>query len=280
MLMPLAKIRAKGIGMIRLVAVDIDDTLMDSRRSIPQANLDAIGRIRRLGVEVVLVTGRMYCRALPYARMLELAPEQIMISYNGALLKRINGEEISHTPLEPGIALELVRYLQTRGLTIQAYHDDQLFVEKIDANVEYYMRMSGAEAHPVGDLYRFVADSNRAWTKMLAVGAEDQVAVEIGLAQNRFGAAAQITQSKKRYIEITHPDATKGKALAYLAARLGYSRDEVLAIGDGGNDLEMIQWAGIGVAMGNASAAVQAVADFVTKTHDQAGVAYVLDRFI
>ncbi|HKM17046.1 MAG: HAD family phosphatase [Firmicutes bacterium] len=266
--------------MIRLVAVDIDDTLMDSRRSIPQANLDAIGRIRRLGVEVVLVTGRMYCRALPYARMLELAPEQIMISYNGALLKRINGEEISHTPLEPGIALELVRYLQTRGLTIQAYHDDQLFVEKIDANVEYYMRMSGAEAHPVGDLYRFVADSNRAWTKMLAVGAEDQVAVEIGLAQNRFGAAAQITQSKKRYIEITHPDATKGKALAYLAARLGYSRDEVLAIGDGGNDLEMIQWAGIGVAMGNASAAVQAVADFVTKTHDQAGVAYVLDRFI
>ena len=226
------------------------------------------------------MTGRMYCRALPYARMLELAPEQIMISYNGALLKRINGEEISHTPLEPGIALELVRYLQTRGLTIQAYHDDQLFVEKIDANVEYYMRMSGAEAHPVGDLYRFVADSNRAWTKMLAVGAEDQVAVEIGLAQNRFGAAAQITQSKKRYIEITHPDATKGKALAYLAARLGYSRDEVLAIGDGGNDLEMIQWAGIGVAMGNASAAVQAVADFVTKTHDQAGVAYVLDRFI
>lgn len=142
MSMPLAKIRAKGIGMIRLVAVDIDDTLMDSRRSIPQANLDAIGRIRRLGVEVVLVTGRMYCRALPYARMLELAPEQIMISYNGALLKRINGEEISHTPLEPGIALELVRYLQTRGLTIQAYHDDQLFVEKIDANVEYYMRMS------------------------------------------------------------------------------------------------------------------------------------------
>ena len=266
--------------MIRLVALDIDDTLIDSRQNIPQANLDAIQRIRQQGLEVVLVTGRMHCRALPYAQMLEMAPEQMMISYNGALLRRINGEEIGHTPLENGVALELIEYFQGRNWTLNVYHDDQLFVEKIDANVEYYMRMTGADARPVGDLYRFTADNSLALSKLLAVGSEDQVAAEISVVQNRFGAIAQITQSKKRYIEITHPDATKGKALAHLAGRMGYGQTEVMAIGDGGNDLEMIQWAGIGVAMGNAPAHVQAAADFVTKTSDEAGVAYALDRFI
>ncbi|HOB08967.1 MAG: Cof-type HAD-IIB family hydrolase [Limnochordia bacterium] len=266
--------------MIRLVALDIDDTLMDSKGNIPQANLEAIDRVRRQGVEVVLVTGRMHCRALPYARMLKLDPEQVLISYNGAMLRKISGEEIAHIPLEHHTALELIEYFQNRNRTVQIYHDDQLYVAEIDANVEYYMRMSGAEARPVGDLYRFAADQSKALSKLLVVGSEEEVAEEISLAQIRFGSIVQVVQSKKRYIEITHLDATKGKALAYLAGRLGYRREEVMAVGDGGNDLGMIEWAGVGVAVGNAPEHVKAAADFVTKTHDEAGVAYALDRFV
>lgn len=270
----------KGISMIRLVALDIDDTLMDSRRNIPEANLETVQRIREKGVEVVLVTGRMHCRALPYAQMLKLDPEQILISYNGALLRRINGEDIAHIPLEHGVALELIAYFASRGCTLNVYHDDRLYVQALDANVEYYMRMTGAEAHPVGDLYRFAAEGKITPSKLLVIGREDEIAAEIAVVRDRFGSAVQVAQSKKRYIEITHPEATKGKALAYLAGRLGYSREEVMAVGDGGNDLEMIQWAGIGVAMGNAPDYVQAAADFVTKTNDEAGVAYALNRFI
>lgn len=266
--------------MIKLVALDLDDTLLNDELEIPQENIEAIDRAREHGVDVIIATGRMYCRAMPYAQELGMAPDQVMISYNGAMVRRINGDFISHTPLEEDTALAIIKYCQERNWTLNAYYNDQLYVEKINSNVEYYMRMVGADAHPVGDLYQFTADGRIPLTKLLIVGDDDNFGESFEMMRSKFGASAQVTRSKKRYIEITHLEATKAKALARLAESRGLKADQVMVIGDGLNDLQMIQWAGIGVAMANAASDVLAAADFVTKTNNEAGVAHAINRFI
>ena len=117
-------------------------------------------------------------------------------------------------------------------------------------------------------------------TKLLIVGDDDNFGESFEMICSKFGASAQVTRSKKRYIEITHLEATKAKALARLAESRGLKADQVMVIGDGLNDLQMIQWAGIGVAMANAASDVLAAADFVTKTNNEAGVAHAINRFI
>lgn len=266
--------------MIKLVALDLDDTLINDNHEIPQENMEAIERVRELGAEVIIATGRMFCSAKPFAEAMGMRPEQMMISYNGAMVRRINGELVSHTPLEESTALAIIRFCQERDWTLNAYYNDELYVEKINANVKYYESMIGIKAQPVGDLYEFVADGHKPISKLLIVGDDENFGENLPIMQAEFGAAAQVTRSKKRYVEMTHLDATKGKALAKLAESLGLKSDEVMAIGDGGNDLQMIKWAGIGVAMANAAQYVREAADFVTKTNNEAGVAYALNRFI
>ncbi|NMB38201.1 MAG: HAD family phosphatase [Firmicutes bacterium] len=266
--------------MIRLVAVDLDDTLINSNLEITAENLAAVDRVRRKGVQVTIATGRMHVSALPFARQLKLPQNEIIISYNGAVLRRFNGELMAHIALQRQIALDVIRYCQVRKWTLNIYHDDRLYVAELDDNVEYYMNMVGVQAHPVGDLYNFVVDQDLQLSKMLIIGSEEQMESNLPVVQAEFGEKAQVTRSKKRYIEITHFDASKGKALARLAASMGLDAQQVMAIGDSGNDLEMIKWAGLGVAVANASADVKEAADFITKSNDESGVAVALNQLI
>ncbi len=266
--------------MIKLVAIDLDDTLINNRLEIPQENLDAIKRVRAKGIQVVVATGRMHTRAMPYASQLGLPVDEFLISYNGALLQRMNGEFINTIPLEHNIALGIVELCQKRGWTLNVYHDDRLFVEELDENVKFYAEMTGAEAEVVGDLRQFVVAEKIKPTKLLIVGDDDHTDDILEAVETGYGSVTQITRSKLRYIEITHLEATKGQTLARLATDLGIKQSEVMAIGDGGNDIGMIEWAKIGVAMANAPKPVQSVADFVTKSNDEAGVAHALERFL
>jgi len=271
----------EALYMIKLIAVDLDDTMINDQLEIPLPNIEAVDRVRQQGIRLVLATGRMHTRAMPYAQMLKLDSDDIIISYNGALVQKINGERLAAIPLEYSLALEIVEYCQAQGWTLNVYDHDQLYVARIDANVDYYMRMTGAEAHPVGDLVKFVTERHITPYKLLIVSSNAQEnARDMKLIQQHFGKLVQVTQSKQRYVEITHVAATKGNALAQVAALLGIDSTEVMAIGDGGNDTSMIRWAGIGVAMGNAAPAVQAAADFVTKSNNDAGVAFAIERFI
>lgn len=266
--------------MIKLVAVDLDDTLINSKLEITAENLTAVDRVRRKGVQVTIATGRMHISALPFAQLLQLPQNQIIISYNGAVLRRLSGELVTHIALQRQTALDVIRYCQARKWTLNIYHDDRLYVAELDDNVDYYMDMVGVPAHPVGDLYNFVVDGDLQLSKMLIIGSEEEIEENLPIVQTRFSGNAQVTRSKKRYIEITHFDASKGKALARLAASMGLDAKQVMAIGDSGNDLEMIKWAGCGVAVANASADVKKAADFVTKSNEESGVAVALNELI
>jgi len=261
---------------IKLIAVDLDDTLLDNSQKVSPRVKEAVRKAVAQGVAVTLSTGRMHRSALPYA--LELDLDIPLITYNGALIKcSLSGETLLHRPLDTQTAAEVLALFQERGWYIQAYIDDILYVKERDAMALYYEGVSGVTAVPIGDKL-FSLDA--APTKLLAM-AEPNLMDEIRpVLKERFGERLYAAISKPLYLEMVHPSVNKGMALDFLAKRLGIGSEAVMAMGDSLNDLDMIQYAGWGVAMGNAREEVKKVARVVTGRNDADGVAEAIEKYV
>ncbi len=261
---------------IKLVALDLDDTLLDNKRTISPRSAAVIRRAIAGGVTVTMATGRMFCSARPYAEQLEL--DVPLITYNGALIRRaLSAETLLHRPIDEETAREVLALFRDRGWYIQVYLDDKLYVKERDANARYYEDIAGVTAIPVGEaLY----SPTGAPTKLLAMAEPGKIG-EIGAAvKAAFGDRLYAAASKPNYLELTNPTVNKGVALGFLAERLGIGREEVMAVGDSSNDMDMLAYAGLGVAMGNAAPAVKAAADAVTGANDADGVAEAIEKYV
>jgi len=262
---------------VKLIAVDVDDTLLTSELEIPGASRQAFVQAQAAGIDVVLATGRMYRSVLPYARSLGITGP--LITYNGALIKDTDGVLRSHSPVHLDLALEVAGFAVENSLVLNAYLDDELYVAEMNEQVEYYEEISGVSAQPVGDLATYLQERHAAPTKLLIVGDAEELKRCYPFVERRFGTRLQVAGSKPRFIEFTQKGVSKGRALAKLAAGMGLTAAEIMAIGDGENDMDMIEYAGIGVAVANAPAAVRAVADYVVASGEEAGVAEAIQRF-
>lgn len=260
----------------KLIAIDMDDTLLDSKTRISPRVREGVRRVREQGVILTLATGRMYQSALPFARELEL--DIPLITYQGALVKNaLSGEVLYYQPVPADIARDLVEAVRQWGLHINIYLDDKLIMENLSVDGKAYSKLAGVEPEIVPNLLELL---DREPTKVLVIAPEetlDRLAVEL---KPRFGERIHMTKSKPYYLEFTHPLATKGFALEHLAKHFNILREEVMAIGDSYNDLDMIEFAGLGVVMGNAREEIKAVADLVTLDNDADGVAHVLEELV
>lgn len=266
--------------MIRLLAVDIDDTLLNDDLVIPEDTNWAIAKARELGIMVTLVTGRMFQSSVPFARELALSEDQPIITYNGAMTRTIGGELINHIPIDRDVAEEVITLCQAKRWTLNVYHEDNLYVDAVNENVRYYQALGKMEVFPVGNLLDFRRAGDKELSKLLIVGKEEEIAERVVEMQKLLGERAHVVRSKKRFIEITHPKANKGAALKNLAESLGFEREEVMAIGDSNNDVSMIKYAGVGVAVGNALPNVKEAADFVADNKDKSAVAHAIHEII
>lgn len=260
---------------IRLVAIDVDDTLITDEQVIAPACQQALQEAMDQGVTVVLATGRMFQATVPYAK--ELGLEGPLILYNGALIQTVAAEVIDHQPVPLDITREIIKLCKEHHLHLNVYLDDVLYVAEKNEHAEYYEKMIGVSAQVVGDLQKFVTKEP---TKLLIVGYEDELVPWRERLTKEYAGKLEITRSKPRYIEIMKAGISKGSALKTLAGKLGIDRAEVMAIGDSFNDISMLEWAGIGVAVGNAPDAVKAKADWVAPSNQEDGVAEALRRFI
>ncbi|QTL97030.1 Cof-type HAD-IIB family hydrolase [Iocasia frigidifontis] len=257
----------------KLLVLDLDDTLLDSEQRLPEQNVISIKKLSKLGVRVVIATGRMFISALPYVKELELKGP--VITYNGAFVKDVTLDKvIYHQPMDHKIALRIIKDMEEEGLHINLYQDDQLYVAEENDRSKYYERTAGVKVETVGKISDFIAKPP---TKVLIVE-KDQTKKEKALRyfREKYGEYIEITESKDYYIEFMARGVSKGKAVERLAGQLGIERSEVIAVGDNWNDLEMIEWAGLGVAMENAPAAVKEKADCITLPHYQAGVSHLI----
>lgn len=261
---------------IRLAAIDVDDTLLTDDLTIAPETKKAVRRAVREGVAVVLATGRMFPAALPIAQELGLTGP--LVTYNGALIRTVSGETWWHRPVPRELALEVLDFAAADGWTVQCYCDDELYVVRVDDDVRYYVSIANVPVKEWPDMRTLL--SERLSTKLLSIGEPDEIRRRAEALEKAFAGRLTITISKPRFVEMLDAQVSKASALAEVARRLGIAREEVLAIGDSFNDLEMIRWAGVGVAMGNASPQVQKAADYVVGTNGDGGVVEALERFV
>lgn len=266
--------------MIKLIASDLDDTLLELDGTISAENKRMIKKALDEGVIFTIATGRMFTSAARYGLELGLSPKQPIICYNGALIKRLSGETLYEQPLAVDVATSFVSYGQERKWSINAYYNDELYVSRLDEKIEEYANFTGVGVREVGDLAAFIRDGDLSLSKLLVIGDPQKIPAWGEEVKRLFQAKAQITQSRAKFIEVTSPTAHKGKALLWLAQFFGFKQEEIMAIGDSHNDLTMVQMAGLGVAVANARQTVKKAAHHITAAHTENGVARAIEKFV
>jgi Cof subfamily protein (haloacid dehalogenase superfamily) len=263
-------------GLYRLVAIDIDDTLLTDDMQITPETQAALAAAIEQGVVVTLATGRMYPSARKIALQLQLNVP--IITYQGALIKNLlDGEVLYHRPVPEDIALEIVAFAKERGLHLQGYVNDTLLAWEDNDKVKSYSALTNVPYQIETD---FVSIAKQGSTKLLIIDDPATLDAMTPELRSRFGDRIHITKSKPYFLEFLHVEATKGHALLHLAHHYGIPREQTIAIGDSWNDHEMIEMAGLGVAMGNAIDSLKQIADFVTLSNHEDGVKAVIDKFI
>ncbi|MDH7577949.1 MAG: Cof-type HAD-IIB family hydrolase [Bacillota bacterium] len=262
---------------VKLVAIDLDDTLLRDDLTISPRTRAAVQAVKERGIAVTLATGRMFRSARPYAR--QLGFDLPLITYQGALVKSAFSEEVVyHCPLSAGVARRVIAFGRLKKVQVNFYLDDELYVERVTPRGFHYASFAGVPCHQVADLESLLEQGNP--LKLLLIEAEpvlDEFAQEL---KEILGEEAHLTKSKPSYLEVIHPQATKGRALRELAAWLDVGRDEVMALGDSFNDLEMLEFAGVSVAVANARPEVRCRTRYVTLSNNEDGVAVALETFI
>jgi len=271
--------------MIRLIAIDVDGTLLDTRGQIPQANIDAIHDAVSAGIHIALVTGRSYPFARPIAD--PLPPSITLIVSNGAIERNMDGSRVARRLLDRQIAravLESTRpFRQLAALVFDRDADRQVMFETMDwehpGRKGYWARNQSLIAKSVPLEDALVEDPIQV---MFNGGVDAMRSLYCALHAEANGFAVSLTEYVHRdfsLIDVTAPNATKGRALAWRAAQLGLSREEVMAVGDNFNDLEMLEFAGLPVVMANAVDGLKQRGWAVTRDNESGGLAEAIRRF-
>jgi Cof subfamily protein (haloacid dehalogenase superfamily) len=224
---------------------------------------------------VIVVTGRM---VQSLRRVLEPAgPGDPVICYQGAVVADAEWRWLRHVPIELDLAREALEAVGAEGYEPNVYLDDELYVARVTPEAEAYANFQSLEIHAVGDLLSWL---EAAPTKLVCVGDPDELD-RVGVRlRKRFDGRLYITKSLPYFLELAADGVTKGSGLAFLADRLGFTPERTVAFGDGENDVELLEWAGYGVAVENAHERVKAVANWVCPPAAEEGVASVLEQLV
>jgi Cof subfamily protein (haloacid dehalogenase superfamily) len=260
----------------RLVVVDLDGTARSRRLGITSGVRQAVAAARARGVRVCVATGRMWASAAPWIGA--LGADSPVILYNGGRVFDFEAGRILH---ERRLAAESARQslaLIRRDCDLQPhlFLDDRVYVERSHPLTDAYAEDDQLTCEVVSAFEPLLRGDPH---KILVVGAAGRIEA-LGRAVRQAGVAVHTVQSEPTYLEFLPPGTSKGTALVAMRAALGVQAAEVIAVGDNWNDLEMIEAAGLGVAMGDAPAGVRARADYVCASADEEGVRDVLDRFV
>jgi Cof subfamily protein (haloacid dehalogenase superfamily) len=224
----------------------------------------------------VLVTGRMFQSVRCYA--LEAGIRDPVVCYQGAVVAEPeSGRWLRHVPIPLELARETIAALNEEGFGLNCYVGDELYVAEVTPEAKRYADFQDLTLHPVGDLLEWL---DAPPTKLVVI---DDPEVLDGLKQrmiDRFGDRLYISKSLPYFLEFASPEVTKASGLEFVAEHLGFARARTVAFGDGENDIELVDWAGYGVAVENAHDEVKKIADFVCPSVDDEGVAQVLETYL
>lgn len=261
----------------KLVAFDLDGTLLGEELLLRPRVLSAIRTMRERGVQGCIVTGRMYRAALPFVRQLEFTAP--VVCYQGAaVIDPQTDDVLQDVPLPNRQALALDEYARANDLHIQLYANDRYYCEERNRYSDLYAKISGVEPIVVPSLAR----QFETWdaTKACMIAEPEVVNAHLPQVREMCGDRAYVTKSIPWFIEVMNSNVNKGKSLEIVARYLDIPIEQVLAVGDSWNDAPLLQAAGFGVAMGSAPPELVEVADAVVADVENDGVAEAVERFV
>jgi Cof subfamily protein (haloacid dehalogenase superfamily) len=209
---------------------------------------------------------------------LEADIDDPVVCYQGAVVAEpVSGRWLRHVPIPLELARETIAALNEEGFGLNCYVDDELYVAEVTAAAKRYADFQDLALHAVGDLLAWLG---RPPTKLVVIDDPDVLDDLKERMRERFAGRLYISKSLPYFLEFASPAVTKAAGLEFLAERLGFSRERTVAFGDGENDLELVDWAGYGVAVENADDRLKARANFVCPRVDEEGVAQVLEAYL
>ena len=263
----------------KLIAFDMDDTLLDSHGELSEANHQALDELMARGIQVVLCSGRPTPSLLRSARkLLGDKPGEYIISFNGAAVCDVHsGKELIRTPLPSNAGLKILETARTYNVLLQAYQGDNFYVEKEDPRVAKYSNAIGIPSTLVSDLSSIIFEGS---LKLLMNGPREILDRAYTTLKPRAEAGEfAMVFSKPEYLEFIHPQVNKGAGLQALCKLLGIPIEATIGVGDSYNDIEMLETAGLGIAVANAKDQVKAKAKMVLESnHDQSIVLEIKDK--
>ena len=272
-----------GVNDIKLLVLDIDGTITGHSNTLSVTVKEVIAAVQAKGIKVAIATGRMYCSALRFHQ--EIGSTLPLIAYQGAWIQDPGNDKIHrHLPVSREITQQLLEYFEQPDLrsllSVHFYINDQLYVREITKETDNYQQRCGVNAIPVGDLRQLLDHEP---TKILALSEDANLTQQL-LADLRLRykpTDLYMTTSVPTFLEAANTHVNKGNAVRYLAEEmLGLESHHVMTIGDNFNDVEMLSYAGISVAMGNAPPEVQAIANWVAPSIELDGAAVAIEKFL
>jgi len=268
------------MSIIRLLAVDLDDTLLRSDLTISYRTRSAIKKAEDAGVKVVLASGRVPAAMESFARMLGMHRRLgYLICNNGTIIQETLAGNIAYEiRMDPRSALAAFDLADAEDFPVQIYEGDVMYVSRSNEYTEYDKKLTGLRQVVVENFRAMVGGGCH---KLLIPGDPMLLAPLQNLFRAYLDDDVTLFTSKPYFLEVLPARIDKGTALSKVSELLGIKREEVLAVGDSMNDEAMIRWAGVGVAMVNGDERIKAVADYVTeRTNDDDGIAEVIEKYV
>ena len=266
--------------MYKLIALDLDGTLLNSDRVISRENQLAIASARAKGVKVVLVSGRPTEGVLGHINTLNmLSDDDYILSYNASLVQSVKSNIVIHKAILTGKDAKHIASLAAEyGVNVHAFTPQKGLITP--AISQYTERESTVNGMPI-NVFDFAGLTNdEEVLKTMVVAEPAKLTAFINQLPSELYERYTIMQSAPYFLEFLSKKSNKGLGIKALAEHLSITADEVICMGDAGNDVHMIEYAGLGVAMGNATEEIKGLAQYITTTNNEHGVAKVINEFV
>lgn len=261
----------------KLFVTDLDGTLLPTGSEVSPGNIQAVQEAVSRGVVVTIATGRMYKASLPVAR--SLGVDVPIITYNGALIKSVQGEVFYTNFLPEGVILEVLAFCRHRNWHIQLYSADELYYAEPNSYSDAYEHAQNIKGYAVG--WEGMEKHTAEVTKLLLISDSLEMTTErMGILQEAFAGRVEVVRSNSYYLEFLNPGVSKATGIQRLAEKLGIDMADTMSIGDADNDLPMLRATGRSIAMGNAVPEVKEACDYVTGDCASDGFAEAVRRYV